>query len=125
MGFWYKIIEWFKNLSDRYKLIASFNDSAKLAYVSDIAPVLLKASISLGDKKFKHCCSGLYSGFRIKAMAGRALTKSDMVQIGKTILSNNTLVKQMLVLGFDTLEVHDDVGSVGLKWQLKGFVALN
>ncbi len=125
MMLWYRIVEWFRDRSNRKKLIANFNDSAKKSFILGIAPVLLNATISRGDSKFKHSFSDwLNSGFRIKAMSGRDLTKEEMKAIGATILADGVLVRQLVVLGFDTLEVHDDTGYYGLKWQLKGFIAL-
>ena len=122
---WYRIVEWFKDRSNRKRLVANFNDSAKKSFILGIAPVLLNATISRGDSKFKHAFSDwLNSGFRIKAMSGRNLTKDEMKAIGATILADGVLVRQMVVLGFDTLEVHDDTCYYGLKWQLKGFIAL-
>ena len=123
--FWYKIIEWFRDKSDRQKLILNFNVTAKESFVLGIAPVLLNASPSRGDRTFKHAYSNwMYSGFRIKAMSGRNLTKDEMRAIGATILSDSVLVRRLVVLGFDTLEVHDDTGRYGLKWQLKNFMEL-
>lgn len=123
--FWYKIAEWFRDRSSRRKLITNFNNSAKKSFVLGVAPVLLNATISRGDSKFKHSFSDwLNSGFRIKAMSGRDLTKEEMKAIGTTILADGVLVRQLVVLGFDTLEVHDDTGYYGLKWQLKSFIAL-
>jgi len=47
-----------------------------------------------------------------------------MKAIGATILADSVLVRRLVVLGFDTLEVHDDIGMYGLKWQLKNFIAI-
>lgn len=125
MMFWYRITEWFKDRLHRRDLLTNFNKSAKESFVLGVAPVLLNASISRGDSNYKHSFSDwLNSGFRIKALSGRSLTKEEMKVIGETILSNGVLVRRLVVLGFDTLEVHDDTGYYGLKWQLKGFIAL-
>ena len=48
--FWYKIVEWFRDRSDRQKLIFEFNTSAKQSFIIGIAPVLLNASTSKGDR---------------------------------------------------------------------------
>ena len=48
----------------------------------------------------------------------------EMKAIGATILADSVLVRRLVVLGFDTLEVHDDIGMYGLKWQLKNFIAI-
>ena len=81
---WYRIVEWFKDRSNRKQLVANFNDSAKKSFILGVAPVLLKATISRGDRSFKHAFSDwLNSGFRIKAMAGRSLTKEEMKAYSK------------------------------------------
>ena len=118
--FWYKIVEWFRDRSDRQNLILKFNATAKESFILGIAPVLLNATPSRGDSSYKHAYSHwLFSGFRIKAMSGRNLTRDEMKAIGATILADSVLVRRLVVLGFDTLEVHDDIGMYGLKWQLK------
>ncbi len=58
-------------------------------------------------------------------MSGRQLTKEEIVAIGATILADAVLIRRLVVLGFDTLEVHGDTGKYGLKWQLKNFLQLS
>ena len=45
-----------------------------------------------------------------------------MITIGNVILSNSVLIRQLVALGWDTLEVHDDTGFKGLKWPLRKFI---
>ena len=45
---WNNILDWFRDRSERAKLVRSFNESARSAFVDGIAPTLLKASISKG-----------------------------------------------------------------------------
>ena len=106
--FWYKIIDWFSDMSERHRLIRTFNKAGKEAFVYGVAPTLLEASISRGDSAYKHVFSKLYSGFRIKALSGRALTKEE-------------LIRRLVALGWDTLEVQDIKGFYGVKWALKDF----
>ncbi len=122
---WNNIIDWFRDRSERAKLVRSFNDSAKNSFISGIAPTLLKASISKGESLYKHQFSNwLNSGFRIQAFTGRVLSKDELIHIGKVILNDSTLVRRLIVLGFDTLEIHGDKGSYGVKWQLKDYIPL-
>lgn len=126
MRIWNKIVDWFRDRSDRNRLIRNFNDAAKESFIQGVVPVLLAASISRGDSAFKHAFSNwLNSGFRIKAMSGRELSKEEIVTIGATILADSVLIRRLVVLGFDTLEVHGDTGQYGLKWQLKNFLQLS
>ncbi|MFW6272980.1 MAG: hypothetical protein ACOC2U_04280 [bacterium] len=122
---WNRIIDWFRDRSERAKLIRSFNDSAKNAFITGQAPTLLKASISKGERSYRHQFSNwLNSGYRIQAFSGRELTKDEIHQIGKVILNDNVLIRRLVVLGWDTLEIHGDKGRYGLRWQLKDYISL-
>jgi len=122
---WNNIIDWFRDRSERAKLVRSFNESAKNSFVAGIAPTLLKASISKGESSYKHQFSNwLNSGYRIQAFTGRILTKDELIYICKVILADSVLVRKLIVLGFDTLEIHGDAGTYGCRWQLKDYIPL-
>jgi len=122
---WNNILDWFRDRSERAKLLRSFNESARAAFVAGIAPTLLKASISKGDSAYRHQFSNwLNTGFRIQAFTGRVLAKEELVRIGKVILDDSVLVRRLIVLGWDTLEIHGDAGTYGCRWQLKDFIPL-
>lgn len=122
---WNSVIDWFRDRSERAKLIRSFNDSAKNSFVIGQAPTLLKASISKGESLYRHQFSNwLKTGFRIQAFSGRQLAKDEIKLIGEVILNDNVLIRRLIVLGWDTLEIHSDTGTFGLRWQLKDYVAL-
>jgi hypothetical protein len=122
---WNNIVDWFRDRSERAKLIRSFNESARTAFVAGIAPTLLKASISKGESSYKHQFSNwLSTGFRIQAFSGRILTKNELIQIGNVILDESILVRRLIVLGWDTLEIHGDAGLYGCRWQLKDHIPL-
>ena len=122
---WNNIIDWFRDRSERTKLIRSFNDSAKNAFIDGIAPTLLKADISRGESAYKHQFSNwLNTGFRIQAFTGRVLSKEELIKIGNVILDDSILVRKLIVLGWDTLEIHGEKGSYGCRWQLKDFIPL-
>ena len=116
---WNNIVEWFRDRSERNQLVRSFNQSAKDAFVMGLAPTMLKASISKGNSAYRHQFSAwLNTGFRIQALSGRALTKDEMVVIGMVVLHDTTLVRRLIALGWDTLEIHDDTGYYGCRWKL-------
>jgi hypothetical protein len=122
---WNNIIDWFRDRSERAKLVRSFNESARNSFVAGIAPTLLKASISKGESLYRHQFSNwLNSGYRIQAFTGRILTKDELIHIGKVILDDSVLVRRLIVLGFDTLEIHGDAGTYGCRWQLKDYIPL-
>ena len=121
---WYRIIEWFTDLSERRKLIREFNELSRNAFILGVTPTLLKASITLGDSTFKHSFSKMMSGFRIKALSGRDLETSELHEIANVILENTALVRKLMTLGWDTLEVHDNLAVKGLKWSLERFAKI-
>ncbi len=122
---WNIILDWFRDRSERARLVRSFNESARNSFVSGIAPTLLKASISKGESSYKHQFSNwLNTGFRIQAFTGRVLSKDELIHIGKVILDDSVLVRRLIVLGWDTLEIHGDAGKYGCRWQLKDYIQL-
>lgn len=122
---WNNILEWFKDRSERGKLVRSFNESGRDAFVKGIAPTLLKSSISKGERSYKHQFSDWFNtGFRIQAFTGRQLSKNELIYIGQVILNDSTLVRKLIVLGWDTLEIHGDAGNYGCRWQLKDYIPL-
>lgn len=122
---WNNILDWFEDRSERSNLVRSFNSSAKNAFVMGIAPTLLKAKISKGNSAYKHQFSNwLNTGFRIQAFAGRQLSKNELIKIAKVVMSDEVLVRRLIVLGWDTLEVHTDEGNYGVRFQLKDHLSL-
>ena len=121
---WNNVVSWFKDRSERAKLINSFNGAARLSFITGDSPTLLKASISKGYSSYKHSFSKLFSGFRIVAFSGRQLDRDEIQAIGDTILSDDALVRRLVVLGWDTLEVQGDKGYYGLRWQLREYMLL-
>ena len=122
---WYKIMviaDWFGEMAERYKLVRDFNRAAKNSFISGIAPTLLEVKITRGDSEYKHAFSKwMSSGFRIKALSGRPLQKSELIEIGKVVLDNEELTRKLISLGWDTLEVHANEGYNGAKWALKDY----
>jgi hypothetical protein len=122
---WNTILDWFRDRSERNKLVRSFNESARNAFVAANAPTLLKASISKGERLYRHQFSNwLNTGFRIRAFTGRVLSKDELIHIGKVILNDNVLIRRLVVLGWDTMEIHGDAGNYGCRWQLKDYLPL-
>lgn len=123
---WNDLLDWFRDRSERAKLIRSFNYHANQSFITGIAPTLLRARISKGERNYKHQFSNwLNTGFRIQAFTGRQLSKNEIMHIGKVILNDETLLRKLIVLGWDTLEIHGDKGDYGCKWQLKDHLLLS
>ena len=123
MAFWNRIINWFRDLSERDRLINDFNTSARGAFTQLSVGTLLEARSKRGDSKFRHECSSFFlpTGFCIKATKGTPLTKEEILYIGSVILNNEPLVRRLFVLGWDTLYVEDIVGNKQAKWAIKEF----
>lgn len=122
---WHKIMvisEWFGEMGERYKLIKDFNRAGRNSYIAGFAPTLLEAKITSGEGAYKHAFSKwMGGGFRIKALSGRALNKSVLIEVGRVVLENDALVRKLISLGWDTLEVHDNAGFDGCKWKLMDY----
>jgi len=125
---WYKIIiiaEWFGELTERYKLIRDFNRAAKISFINGEAPTLLQSRVTKGESTYRHEFSRFMGGgFRIKAMSGRPLKQNELIEIGRVVLDNEELVRELITLGWDTLEVQADKGYKGAKWKLKSYAKL-
>ena len=119
---WNRITAWFHDRSERAKLIAGFNEMSRESFVRGETPTILKSSSSRGCSAYKHEFSTWFnSGFRIQALSGRQLSRKEMELIGQVILSDTTLVRRLVVLGWDTLEVCDNTGGYGCRWALIEF----
>jgi hypothetical protein len=119
---WERIITWFGDIRERKGLLRSFNYSARSAYTFGECPILLQASITLGRSNNRTSYSWLMSGFRIKThMAGYYMDQSMATVIALIILSNAQLVRHLITLGFDTLEVGTEGGSSIYSWPLIRF----
>ena len=116
------MIDWFGEMSDRVKLVRDFNRAAKSAFINGQAGTLLEGKITWGDSSYKHAFSKFMgSGFRIKAMSGNPMARHELIEVAKIILNNEMLVRKLISLGWDTLEVHDNHGINGCKWALKDY----
>ena len=94
MAFWNKIINWFRDLSERDRLINDFNSSARGAFTQLSVGTLLEARSKRGYNEFRHECSSFFlpTGFCIRATKGTPLTKDEILYIGTVILTNQMLV---------------------------------
>lgn len=119
---WNIITTWFADRRERSILIREFNNNARASFVRGEAPTVLKASTSKGMSQYRHEFSAWFNtGFRIQALTGRQLSKNEIMNIGQAIMSNTKLVRRLMVLGWDTLEVHDNGGCYGCRWRLADY----
>jgi len=119
---WNRILDWFTNTTERRTFILQFNNLSREAFIAGFVLTLLEANISIGDSQNKLKTSRfLASGFRIKVIAGKKMSRDELLIIGTIILSNASLVRQLISLGWDTLEIYETSSKVGLKWGLLKF----
>jgi len=120
-----RITDWFGEYAERFRLVRKFNKAAKKSFVMGEAPTLLEARVTSGDSDFRHSFSKFMGGgFRIKALTGRPLTKNELIEISRVVLDNAFLVRKLISLGWDTLEVHSSGGYVGVKWKLTSYAEI-
>ena len=119
MIIWDRIYNWFSDIKERNGFLREWNKRAKEAFIDGDIPTLLEARTTIGSFEFKHDFSKFMAGgFRVKALSGKSMTKAELLRIGNMILSDEKRVKQLVAHGYDTLEVHDSHGVIGLKWQI-------
>lgn len=122
---WDKIITWFRESSERKRCVNEFNNAARDAFITNNVPVYLKAEISFGNRAYKHSMSNfLYSGFRIKTVSGRTLLHNEVIAVGGAINANKELMRKLVTLGFDTLEIYDTSGQKVKDWQLTSLMQI-
>ncbi|MEG0012228.1 MAG: hypothetical protein RR061_00375 [Muribaculaceae bacterium] len=119
LSYFYNIATWFKDINERYRFIREFNNESKNAFIMGHVPTLLEARITSGSSEYRHQFSKFMAGgLRIKILSGELLTRKDMKDVGVVILANETLVRKLIVMGWDTLEINDSMGDYGLRWEL-------
>lgn len=116
------ITSWFQDVSNRKVVVSEFNNFAKSAYIAGAFPYLLNCSISRGNRAYKHSNSSFfYSGIRIVVKTSETLSDKELNLIGLSILHESRVVRLLITLGFDTLEVIKDNSNEGFRWKLIDF----
>ena len=83
---WEKIRNWFTDLRDRNRFLREWNNSAKLAYIEGIIPILMEARITVGSLEYRHEFSKwMAGGFRVKVLSGKPMTRDELLEIGQFI----------------------------------------
>jgi len=123
---WSNMTTWFQDGLDRKSLVKKFNIAAKASFINGSVPALLKCSITKGFKPYKHSNSALFfTGIRIVAYTNSSLSELELNILGHTVLAEKRIVRLLVSLGWDTLEVGSDIGENGLRWKLIDFVNPN
>lgn len=125
---WRQIVNWFRDSSMRRKFINNFNENAKRNFHNLSVSALLEAKSGSGssDARFRHELSApvMASGFIIEVTAGETIPQEDVFIIGRTVLYNESIVRWLWALHWDTLIIKDiQSGNYG-EWAIKDFVHL-
>lgn len=119
------IIEFVQEFKERRSLIDSFNEIAHIAFVSGNSDRLLKAKSTAGDARYKHPMSRFFlSGFRIEIRNGTFVTLKEVNLIGTIFLDNKHLLRQLMALGYDTLEVTAKDSNMYRNFDISSFASL-
>jgi hypothetical protein len=122
---WDCISSWFKDIKDRKVIIREFNNAAQASYVNGKVPFQLKSSFSKGNRAYKHSTSAwLNSGFRIIVMTDQLVSEIELNKIGLSVLADSKVVRFLITLGWDTLEVVNNKGEIGIQWELTKWAAV-
>lgn len=119
---WECVSSWIKCVKDRKVIIQDFNNAAQASYINGQIPYQLKSSLSRGNKAYKHSTSAwLNTGFRISLMTDQLVSEMELNRIGLSVLANSKVVRSLITLGWDTLEVINNRGEIGVQWELTKF----
>ena len=108
---------------ERMNVISAMNQAFKEYFISGDLERCCKVSISQGDQEFRHEMSSIWlrSGFKISIENDMNLRNSEIEEISQYVLQNNTFIRQLMALGFDTLIVQGKTTQIGRKYSLKAY----
>lgn len=125
---WRQIVNWFRDFSLRNQFIKKFNDNAQVNFRNLSVNALLRAKSCAGDPSpdFRHEMSApvIASGFALEVIAGEDVPQDDIILIGQTILYNESVVRWLWALHWDTLIVKDIRSGNSCQWAIKEFIHL-
>lgn len=115
-----KILATLNNTTEREELLNTFNVDSRQAYIKQITPLLLEASVSIGCAQYHHAYSKKWAGgFQVKIQSEKNISPSDIRSVGENILSDTEFVRKLIAFGWDTLEVYDSSSTLAAKWCIR------
>lgn len=124
---WYnRVLNYFvRDSAERRRFIDQFNGTASIEFQSLLVNSLLYAEVCSGseDNSYRHDLSApkFVSGFAVNVKAGSVLTKEEILFLARIILMDETIMRKMFVLHWDTFIVRDiRTGAYG-QWRIKDF----
>ncbi len=123
---WRQIIGWFRDMSLRKQFLKNFNDNAQYSFTNLSVNALLQAKTCMGNPSYKHDMSApiIASGFALEVVSGDEIPQDDIILIGKTVLYNESVVRWLWALHWDTFIVKDIRTGKSCQWAIKEFVHL-
>lgn len=111
---------------ERMRIINQMNAAFKEYFLSGELDRLCKVSISQGRQEYAHEMSSLWfrSGFKINIENDMSLTESEINELAKYVVGNETFVRQLMAIGFDTLIIKGKTTGISLSYALKKYANL-
>ena len=112
---------------ERVRIINQMNSAFKEYFTTGEFNRLCKVSISSGRSEYAHEMSTLSfrSGFKISIENDFALKESEVNELSSYITSNETFVRQLMSMGFDTLVIKGKTTGINKNYALKRYANLN
>ena len=112
---------------ERMRVINQMNIAFKEYFTSGEFNRLCKVSISQGCSEYAHEMSSLWfrSGFKISVENDSALKESEINELALYITSNESFVRQLMAMGFDTLVIKGRTTGITKNYALKKYTNLN
>lgn len=111
---------------ERIRIINQMNVAFKEYFTSGEFGRLCKVTISQGNSAFAHEMSSLWfrSGFKITIENDSHLQESEINELSQYVTANESFVRQLMAMGFDTLVVKGKTTGMTQSYALKKFANL-
>jgi len=111
---------------ERVRIISQMNTAFREYFMSGEFGRLCKVSISQGRSEYAHEMSTLWfrSGFKISIENDSQLKDSEMEELSQYVTSNESFVRQLMALGFDTLVIKGKTTGMVRNYPLKQYANL-
>lgn len=111
---------------ERVRIINQMNTAFKEYFMSGDFSRLCKVSISQGNSEFAHEMSSLWfrSGFKISIENDARLQEGEINELAQYVTGNETFVRQLMAMGFDTLVIKGKTTGMTKQFALKRYANL-
>ena len=112
---------------ERVRIINQMNIAFKEYFTGGEFSRLCKVSISQGCSEYAHEMSslGFRSGFKISIENDFGLKESEINELSLYITSNESFIRQLMAMGFDTLVIKGKTTGMCKNYALKKYANLN